>query len=213
MPVRLASKFAVNALVAIAIFSISSFASAVEQAATPDQLLVHLMQSARAGDVQAFLAGMTDKSRQAIAETIAQRAAMEQAQHRFQQALDQQFGKGAPMLTMPPLDLKSEIARLAAVEVIDRKRRPDGAVELRVKTAVQTDTSALRQVQQTLVAVQEKGSWKLSLAYPTDAQMPAEREKAAERLIQEVRNGQYPDRFSAMLALTNAWANQGGGRR
>ena len=59
-----------------------------------------------------------------------------------------------------------------------------------------------------MVARQEGGIWKLT-GLTFNVQRAAEQRRAVERVIEDVRNGRYKDRFSAMLAATNALNGKG----
>ena len=51
---------------------------------------------------------------------------------------------------------------------------------------------------------------RLALGIAPSDKLTQARKLAAERIIQAVREGKYKDRLSAMLALGNAWNNEGG---
>jgi hypothetical protein len=188
--------------------SFSGFAGAPAQ--TPDQLIKNLVEAARKGDVEGFLSGLTEGSRKAVTESVANRSALRQALEDFEKALDERFGRGAEVLATPQDDLKTAIGRLAGAEVISQAERPDGSVELRVKTAIKVEDEHTVNREDTLVARREGGDWKLALGFAADRGMTAERKAAAGRIAREVRDGKYKDRLAAMLALADAWARKEG---
>jgi hypothetical protein len=192
------------------ILCVSPSVFAGEPARTPDQLIKNLVEAARKGDVEGFLSGLTEGSRKALTESVANRSALRQALDDFEKALDERFGGGAEVLATPQDDLKTAIGRLAGAEVISQAERPDGSVELRVKTAIKVDGERTVNREDTLVARREGGDWKLALGFAADGGMTAERKAVAGRIAREVRDGKYKDRLAAMSALADAWARKEG---
>jgi hypothetical protein len=175
---------------------------------SPDQLISDLLTAAHAGDVNAFLALLTASSRDALTQSYANQASLQHASDAFVQALNARFGESTPVLSDVLDDLKGSIARLAEAQILNQKPLANGDVELRVKTTSKTPLGqAVRE--QTLVAHREGDGWKLVGGFHNDTALTADELKAAERIAQEVRDGKYPDRQAAMIALSDAWSGKG----
>jgi hypothetical protein len=194
--------------VAVLVLCVSTLVRADETARTPEQLIKSLIEAARRGDVEGFLGGLTVDSRKALTESVAGQATLRQAGEEFQKALDERFGKGTKTLAAAPEDLKAALGHLVAAEVVSQKKRPDGSVELQVKTSVKDDGGRVVSHEDSLVAREEGGSWKLALGFAADGKVVAQMKAAAEQITQEVLKGTYKDRLSAMVALANAWARK-----
>lgn len=175
---------------------------------TPEQLVKDLIAAGQIGDVNGFLARLTTDSRKALMESLAGETSLLKAQAAFQQALDSRFGEGTIMLSDTPGDLKTAVARLVAAEILSKKRTAKDEVQLKVRTSVRTPGGQIVIKEETLVARQEKGSWKLVLGFAPDGGLVATQLAAANRIIQQVRDGAYKDPQSAMVALSNAWAGR-----
>jgi hypothetical protein len=180
------------------------------RAAAPEDLIKDLLVAAQRGDVDGFLSGLTTDSRKSLTEAVAHQAALSRALEQFQQALDERFGAGTEMLASPPDDLPAALARFVNAEVIAQREAPDGAVQLQVKTSLKTGNGETITREETLVVWQEAGAWKLVLGFAANGKLAVERGAAAERIVQEVRDGKHKDRLSAMIALANAWMRQKG---
>ena len=180
------------------------------QAQTPELLIQTLLEAARNGDVEAFLSGLTAESRKTASDSFANEAALRQARDEFKKALDERFGGGATIIEDPLIDLRTVIGRLAAAEVVGRQNKPDGSVELKVKTSIRAQGGETVSRDETLVMRQEGGRWRLLLGFAPPGTIAAERKTAAERITREVREGKYKDRIEAMIALDNAWTRREG---
>lgn len=176
----------------------------------PVQAVNAMLEAARKNDVEAFLSGLTADSRKALVASYAQQDATRQMERDFRDALDKRFGSGAPILETPPDTLGTAMARLTTATVVDQKPRSDGSAEVRVDTPVVAEGGERSMRTDTLVVRNEGGSWKLFLGFNTDEADASGRKAAAERVIKDVREGKYQDRFSAMLALANALASKEG---
>lgn len=187
--------------------------SAGAPAETPEQLIRHLAGAAQRGDVEDFLSGLTADSRKALKESLANQASLHQARDEFQKALDERFGRGAGTLEEPPEGLRAAIGPLAAAEFVGQKKRADGSVEVRVKTATPTGGGQATGREGTLVARQEGGAWVLELGFPADGGKAAARKTAADQITRDVRAGKYHDRLSAMIALADAWTKKEGSEK
>jgi hypothetical protein len=178
---------------------------------TPDLLITNLAAAATRGDTQAFLAGMTDSSRKALEEAFSNRASLQQAQEHFQQALTERYGGGGPTLIARPMALSDVLRQLKGMEIIGRKPGNDGTTELQVKSKVETPSGMIVFQEDTLVAREEHGAWKIVGFGFSPAGMSQEsidriknRTKALEDVTKRVRDGSLKDRQSAMLALAQA---------
>ena len=175
---------------------------------TPDQLISDLLTAAHAGDVDAFLALLTASSRDALTKSYADQASLQKASDVFVQALNTKFGESETVLADVPDDLKASISRLGEVQILSQKPLPNGDVELRVRATSKTPLGqAVRE--QTVVAHRDGDGWKLIGGFHNDPAITADELKAAERITQEVRDGKYPDRQAAMIALSDAWSAKG----
>ena len=175
---------------------------------SPDQLISDLLAAAHAGDVNAFLALLTASSRDALIQSYADQASLQHASEVFVQALNTRFGESAPVLSEIPDDLKASIGRLREAQILSQKPLATGDVELRVKTTSKTPLGQTVR-EQTLVAHREGDGWKLIGGFHNDPVLTADELKEAERITQEVRDGKYPDRQAAMIALSGAWSGKG----
>jgi len=185
-----------------------SAASANAPAKTPEQLIGNLLAAAHSGDTDGFLSLLAANSRDALTQSIANQAPARHAYETFLQALDSRFGQGTTMLSEPPDDLKTALSRLVEAQVLSQKPGEHGEVELRVKTTIKTPSGKTAMREETLLALQEAGGWKLVVGFPNDGALAAAEIAAAERITQEVRDGKYPDRQAAMIALADAWAEK-----
>lgn len=207
------SRTAVSCLAALILIAAASYNFAKFQSATPEQLIADLQEAARKGDIEGFLSGLTAESRKIVEKSYADRPLSRHAQEEFRRALDERFGKGAEMLTAPEDDLRTAIGRIVSAEVVSKKDGPDGSVEFEVKTTVNTGDEKTATREDTLVARKEDGAWKLALrGFPADRRDADQIKATIERFTADVRNGKYPDRMAAMLALDNALIGKEGNK-
>jgi hypothetical protein len=197
---------------AVAFFGLwcTTAVDAAEPAASPASLVQAQAAAAQKQDVDGFLAGLTSSSRQALNEAVARRAALAEAHRDLRAALDEKFGQGTPTLAAPPDDLRAALARLAAAEVVGQSKRPDGSVELRVRTSIKPPTGKVVVRDEVLVARQEKGAWKLVLGF-TDGKLATQAIAAIRRVTERVRKGDFKDRVAAMVAADDASSGKEGG--
>jgi hypothetical protein len=196
------SKRARAAWVAVFTLWCSTSVEAAEPAGTPAGLVQAQLAAARRQDVDGFLAGLTSSSRQALTEAIARRAALDESQRHFREALDQKFGAGPVMLVEPPEDIRTALSRLAAAEVVGQTKNPDGTVGLRVRTSIKGTDGKIVVRDEVLVARQENGAWKLVLGF-TDGKFATQAYAVTRRMTERVRDGEFKDRVTAMIALDN----------
>jgi hypothetical protein len=143
-------------------------------ARTPDELIRNLASAAKKGDVNDFLASLTDSSRRAAEQSFARRAAQQKSPAYPQRETVARPSDDSVILT-PRMshpgrqylrtttdDLQSAFSRLKAVEVLSKQERSDGSVELRLKSAIQTPDGKTVFQEDTLLASQEGGAWKLA---------------------------------------------------
>jgi hypothetical protein len=193
----------------ITLLSVWLLATAIVNGQTADQVVKNLLTAAQNGDADRFLSGLTAESRRAVTESLAGEAELRTVGEDFRKALDETFGAGTGALAVPPDDLRAALGRLAGAEILRQERRPDGSLEVRVKTALKTEDGRTISQEETLVFRQERGGWRLALGLASDGRIVTERKAAAEQIIKEVHEGRYKDRLSAMLALANAWRTVG----
>ncbi len=180
----------------------ASPASAGEPAATPAQLIQKMAAAAREKDADGFLSYLTTDSRNALQEWVATQASLQAAHDSFERALDERFGKGAPILIAPPMDLKTAISRVGSFELLEDKPGPFGTAYLRVRTSIETQSRTDVRTD-TFVAGQESGSWKLDLR--TGPYLNAKAElRAVNSTIAALQNGKFVDRGAALLGLSQA---------
>jgi hypothetical protein len=177
---------------------------------TPDELIKDLAAAANKGDADAFLSAMSDKSRKALEESFADRAALQDAEDHFQQTLNKRFGKADLTSTIAPADFKSMLRRLKGMEILSSNPLRDGSMELRVRSTIETAAGTVSQ-EDTLLARQEAGTWKLAGSnFAPEGPDPALTERYRSRkstlddLTKQVRDGQFKDRESALSALAGA---------
>lgn len=192
-----------TAATTILLWVASSLAHAIAPAKTPDELIRNLATAAQQGNSDDFLAGLTASSRKAVIDSFANQAVLRDAQQSFQQALDERFGKGGKVLDAAPDDLKSAVSRLAAAEVLEKKPGPGGAVQLRVRASFKRPDGKTGTREDTLIALPEGGGWKLVLSFAPGAKLQSDSKAALERVTKQVKDGQFKDRTSAMVALAN----------
>lgn len=199
------------ALCIAVIFLLLGFNSCTHRAKTPDELIKNLTSAANKGDADSFLSAMTDKSRKALEESFANRVALQEAQDHFQEALNERFGKISPAITVAPADFKSTLRRLKGMEILSRNPGRDGTMELRVKSTIETSEGRTVSQEDTLLAREEGGSWKLAgSSFAPDGPNPAIAERLRRQqgafadLTKQVRDGRFKDRESALVALAQA---------
>ncbi len=179
-------------------------------AATPEQLVANLIAAAQKGDVDGYLANLTADSRKALSESSANRDALRAAEENFRNALDQRFGASAEVITSPPEDMKAALGALAGAEVLGKTPSPGGAVQIRVKTSLRTADGRMVTREDTLAARREGGAWRLVLGLAPDGQRAAAQLAAIKQVTEKVKSGEYKDRESAMIALSDAESAKGG---
>jgi len=206
------SRIAFASLAAILFIAAASYNFAKLQSTTPEELITNLQDAAHKGDVDAFLSGLTAESRKAVEKSYADRPLLRQTQDEFRKALDERFGQGTAFVRSGDGDLRAAIGRLAPAEVVSKKDRTDGSVELQVKTTIKTDGDKTTSREDTLVALKEDGAWKLVLGFPADRSDAGQIRATVERFAADVRSGKYQDRMAAMLALDKALAPKEGNK-
>jgi hypothetical protein len=192
-----------TAMTTLLLWVASSLAHAMVPAKTPDELIRNLVAAAQQGNSNDFLAGLTANSRKAVIDSIANQAVLREAQHSFQQALEERLGKGGEVLDAAPDDLKSAVSRLAAAEILEKKPGPGGTVQLRVRASFKQPNGKTVTREDTLIARAEGGDWKLVLSFAPGAKLQSDSKAALERITKQVEDGQFKDRTSAMVALAN----------
>jgi len=188
---------------ALLLLALASPAHASGPVGTPEKLIRELSAAAREGDVNGFLSYLTADARKAVQESAASQASLRVAEESFQKALDERFGKGEPILTSPPMDLKTAISRVDGFELLGKKPGPAGTMYLRVRTSIKTQQGKTSVREDTFVAGQENGSWKLDLNPGQSLNAKAEI-AAVNRTTAALRNGEFRDRSSAMSGLRQA---------
>jgi len=181
----------------------SSLAHAIAPAKTPDELIQNLLTAAQEGNTEDYLAGLTANSRKAVIDSFASEAVLREAQQSFQQALDERFGKGSKILEADPDNIKSAISRLTAAEILEKKAGPGGTMQLRVRASFKQSDGKTVTREDTLIALPEGGGWKLVLSFVPGAKLQLASKAALERITKQVKDGQFKDRTSAMVALAN----------
>jgi hypothetical protein len=188
---------------AVLLLAMSALAHAGGPAKTPEQLIQELSAAAKEGDTVGFLSYLTANARGAVEESVASQSALRIAEESFQEALDERFGKGAPILTSPPMDLKSALSRIRSIELLSKKAGPLGTVYLRVETSLKAQNGKTVVREDTFVSGEEGGSWKLELN-PGQSLNAKAVESAVVQSLAALRSGQFTDRRSALLGLSQA---------
>jgi hypothetical protein len=186
--------------------------SSCREEKSPDLLVRDLVSAAQTGDPNGLLALMTDRSRKTVEEALANRTALLQAHQQFQQALAEKFGREAMASEETTPDLAKILRQLKGMEIVSRSSGPDGTTQLNVRSSVETSPGRIVVQEDVLLVRQEGGVWKLD-GYPV-ASDSANALRTAERLrsqtatlrdlTQQVRDGRFRDRDSALLALDRA---------
>ncbi len=175
---------------------------------TPDQLIKNLISAAQKPDIEDFLSGLTDDSRKAVEESYRRQASLNQKQDEFRNALDKRFGGGTEFFPDLPDSLDASIKRFVSAEVLSQNQKPDGSVEMRVKTTLKNENKETVISDDNIIVSKTNGGWKLSLGFPT-AKLDLNNTVAViERVTREVNEGKYSDRVSAMLELDKALRTQ-----
>jgi len=187
--------------------TVTSSASS-KSAATAEALVQQVLAAAQKGDVAGVLSCYTSESARVITESFADRAELARAMAEFQAALDARFGKGAEMLGEPVEDLKAAFGDLLGAEVVSKKARTDGSVELVAKVTVRTAEGKTGTREQRLLVRRQGGVWKLAPGFAPGVAAAASK-AAITQAAQKVLSGEYSDRFAAMLALANALSGKG----
>jgi len=191
---------------------LASPAHASGPAQTPEQLIQQMDAAAKEGDANGFVSYLTTDAQKTVQESVASQASLRAAQESFQAALDERFGKGAPIVTSPPMDLKTAISRISSFELLDKKPGPAGTVYLRVQTSLKTPQGKTVVREDAFVAGREGGSWKLDLNPGPSLDAKAE-VAAVNRTTAALRNGEFTDRSAALLGLGQARSQEGVGQR
>jgi hypothetical protein len=190
-----------------------SFADARSAAKTPADLVSNLVTAAHQGDVEGFLSGLTASSRKAMTQSFSDRESLRGEQQKFLKALDERFGKGAMVISAPEGDIRTALMSIVSAEVLEEKPGPGGTVQLRVKASLKGPDEKTVSREDTLIAQREGGAWKLVLGFAPDDRSTADAKAAIERLTKGVVEGQFKDRMSAMISLSNALSAKGGAAR
>jgi hypothetical protein len=97
----------------------------------------------------------------------------------------------------------------SSYEIVGKKTRADGRVELKVKKTYTSDrkTHATKTENNTLTAVQEEDGWKIEMGHPQErATEDFERQaKAYEDMAARVKAGEFQNGHEALSALVKAW--------
>ena len=179
-------------------------ALAVAGAGGAGATVVACLERVRAqGKVDELGSCLTKGSRGDLERTLASRAALAKGQAEFQRALDERFGKGEPMLQAPEPDEESLLRDLGKIELTAERPLAGGRLELQTRRTFTGRDGKPTTADEKLVAVKEGGAFRLALGF-----VPASRHEATQnaqrRVVEEVVAGKYPDRFAAMLALSDA---------
>jgi hypothetical protein len=181
----------------------------VEPAATPEEALQQLQAAENSGDLEAFTAVLPESQRDATRRFFDAVLAVEKAAKAYDQAIKARFGDDANPLPFP-LDVKAVFTDPASsYEVVGKKTRADGRVELKVKKTYTSDrkTHATKTENNTLTAVQEEDGWKIERGHPqARATEDFERQaKAYEDVAARVKAGEFQNGHEALSALVKAW--------
>ena len=182
------------------ILLLACFVRAHDSARAPERLIQELAAAAKSGDTDAFLSHLTAESRKAVDQSLETKAALRAARQEFGEALDARFGKGQPAPMSQPKDFESVLRRIRSFELVSKQSGPNGTVDLRVKTTLNIEGFKTRVSEHTFVAREEGGVWKLELN-PNERIDITKEKTALNRVMADVRNGQFKDRESALLAL------------
>lgn len=180
---------------------------------TPEQLVKELSAAARAGDTERFRSYLTKDSRKAVDDWLANQAALRQSQENFRRAMEERFPESASKEMPPAREFKHILSLIGAIEFSSVKERPDGAMELRVKTTLRSrgvkgpDGAKAEEKTEvrdhTFLARKENGVLKLDLNPGESTHMVAQM-AALDRIAAAVRVGEFRDRQSALSELNRS---------
>jgi len=187
--------------------------AAAPRASTPEQLIKNLARAAQQGDVDAFVASTSSASQQSLARAVSAEARLGKAWIDFQSALDDRFGRGNEVKPPPPPDRKAILSQLVNLELLNvRQKTPDEA-QVRVRASIKSLRGATKTEENTLTAVKEGGQWKFVLTDLANgiAQTAAARASSIDQASQQIRDGLFKNRTSALVALAKANSIPAGG--
>ena len=116
--------------------------------------------------------------------------------------------RGGATLADPPDDLRTALSRLAAADVVGQSKKPDGSVELRVRTSIK-DARQDRRARRRAGA--PPGERRLEAGSgSTDGAAATRAIAAIRRTTERVRRGELKDRVSALIALGNGLSEKAG---
>ena len=133
-------------------------------AGSPQQLVEVLAQAAREGDVEKFIAHMSQSSQRALDETEATRKRLQESHKNFEASLDEQFGAGHRVRPPTPPDRRAILSRLVGLELMSAEEIGPNEARLRLKTTSKDPRGRVRTEENALKAVKEGGQWKLEWA-------------------------------------------------
>jgi hypothetical protein len=181
----------------------------VEPSGTPQEALQRLQAAVNAGDSEAYTAVLPQSQREACRKFIEAALHVEKGAKAFEDALTARFGaEGKPVPFA--VDMKALFTDPGAkYEVVGKKTRADGRVELKVKKTrtINLKTHATKTEEDTFTAVQEEDGWKIETDLPREsAAEDFERQaKAYEDVATRVKAGEFQNGHEALSALVKAW--------
>jgi hypothetical protein len=181
----------------------------VEPAATPEEALQQLQAAENSGDLEGYTAVLPESQRDASRRFFESALAVEQGAKAFDEALKARFGDEVNVLPFA-IDVKAVLTDLGAkYEIVGKKTRPDGRVELKVKRTqtINPKTHATRTENDTLTAVQEEDGWKIEMPLPREsvAEDFERQARAYDDVAARVKAGEFQNGHEALSALVKAW--------
>jgi hypothetical protein len=201
-----ASVFRGTALAALLLSCVAAHAAPPR---TPQQLVAEMVAAARQGDVAGYLALLDARSRKEVTEAEQNQTLLRRDGDEYRRALDERFGKGGAVIgELAPDDLKTALGRLIDAEVI-KSSRLGNSVTIDVRGTFRSPDGRSFTREDRLVAHREAGGLKLALGLPP-GNVAAALHDAITRVTSDIRAGKYPDRQTAMAALSKAYSESGG---
>jgi len=194
--------------------------------ATPEEAVARMESTAKAGDVEGFLATLHPAARKVMREVLAVAA----SRKAFEGAVDAKFGPDPEVKVRRDFDAKKELERIVSITVVSRKavdkpKTPEKTektektekveevperVELRLKTVRrEASGTGTKSEEESFTAVKEGEGWTLLLPRMSDvkeldkrAEGYAKTRVGMDLLARDVRDGKFKDREDVRAALT-----------
>ena len=175
--------------------------SPVLAASTPEDLVHELNQAVHAGNLDAYRAALSAKTRRAMKEADAAGSSLDLAQRNYSDALNERFGSG-PVGGGSPFHM-SPLSRYGSISLVSVQQRSQRGALLRLRIITRGRGQHPSTDDHTFPAVVEVGQWKLDLTGITRSIIRTEMkwQAAYERVTQQIRAGAFTNQVAAFVAL------------